>query len=157
WSTLISTNDSTFGNEVTMVAASNGTGSYGWFSRNITSLITSQAALDGLRAQFKTLVSGSSPAASEIDAAYLEVSVPGPPPPLNPGWSMSGGTDMEIGAWSIGNVTVSGGAHIGGSVFVDKGTADLSGGSTLKAFATLPSGAPTSYVYTLGTASNFNG
>ena len=73
------------------------------------------------------------------------------------------GTEIEAGLWAVGDgsgVAVDGSAHpyLGGSVYIDKGTGDFTGGGAMQAFINLPAGAPTGGQYILDTsASNFSG
>jgi hypothetical protein len=64
---------------------------------------------------------------------------------------------VEAGLWAIGNVDGSGGPYLGGSVFVDEGFADITGGGGMQAFINLPAGAPSGQQYILGTALEFAG
>lgn len=76
WDTLISTDDSTFANQASMCAASTTPPGFQWFSRDVTSLITSQAKLNGFRVRLSTAkITGSGAVAAEVDAVYLEQDV----------------------------------------------------------------------------------
>lgn len=70
----VSTNDGTsFGSANTIIAASTSPPAAQWYSLDISSLITSQATLDGLRVRLAcTSISGGGATAVEIDAIYLE-------------------------------------------------------------------------------------
>jgi hypothetical protein len=64
---------------------------------------------------------------------------------------------LEAGIWAIGNIDATSHPYFGGSVYLDKGIADFTGGGGMKAFVNLPAGAPTGGEYTLGAAKEFTG
>jgi hypothetical protein len=66
-------------------------------------------------------------------------------------------TELEAGIWAIGNVDATADPYLGGSVYLDKGISDFTGGGGMKAFVNLPAGAPTGGEYTLGAAKDFAG
>jgi len=69
----------------------------------------------------------------------------------NPAVNFGSQAVVEAGLWALGNVDSTGGPWLGGSVFVDNGSADITGGGGLQAFINLPAGAPTGGQYALGT------
>jgi hypothetical protein len=71
---------------------------------------------------------------------------------------------LEAGAWAVGTSSSSspafsstGGAVLGGSIFTEKGYAQIAGGGVLHAFISLPAGSPTYFIYTFGRPSNYSG
>jgi hypothetical protein len=88
--------------------------------------------------------------------------------PVPISFNLGGQAVLEAGAWAIGNgstangngaFTSAGGTTLGGSVLLSNGYADISGGGNIHAFISLPSAAPTNYVYRLDPngAQNFSG
>jgi hypothetical protein len=94
------------------------------------------------------------PDAVEADALYLEASTPATTTYPATAFTLDAQSIFEAGAWAVGNFTSTGGAHLGGSVFVDNGTASIAGGGTLNAFVSLPGGAPTAYEYRLASSAS---
>lgn len=151
--TQISKNDSTFGTTVSHFGTGTCPCAGAWYSRPVT--IASQAELDGLRLRLITTGTNmGSPTAVEVHEVYLEQSVPtltvdcaddvGDASRIAFNLSSSS-TRLETGAWAVGTFASTGQAQLGGSVFTEGCSAIIEGGGELKAFISLPSGAPTLY------------
>jgi Tfp pilus assembly protein PilX len=76
--------------------------------------------------------------------------------PVSPSFTVQSQAIFEAGAWAVGTSSTTspafestGNAYLGGSVFTEKGYASIAGGGVLHAFVSMPSGAPTAYIYTL--------
>ena len=163
-STLISTDSgASFGSLATTIGAG---APAAWYAHPVTSLITSQAALNGFRARLRVESTGGGGAtAAQVHAVYLEVSTPNwtrdlgsiVDCPVNPYCAFWVGSQavLEAGSWAIGDFQSDGGSYVGGSVYTDRGNATILGSGNLKAFVNLPPGAPESTIYNLSDASEF--
>jgi hypothetical protein len=119
-----------------------------WRSIDVTSLAASQAALDGLRVRLicNQTATGGGAGSVEVDEVYVDGSLPTWTTSLvDPAFGVNSGAKFEAGAWAVGNFASTGTAELGGSVYVQDGTAKIAGGGSLKAFLSLPSGAPELY------------
>lgn len=145
--TFVSVNDSTYptaGPTITTGSAAT------WRSQDISTVVNSQLTLNGLRVRLRTTATngGGSPTPVQVYEIYLEKSVPTFTTsfdPLNAFVVSSGSSRLEVATWTVGNFSSTGQGQLGGSVLVERGFADIQGGGLLKAFVTLPAGAPSFY------------
>jgi hypothetical protein len=135
-------NGASYGSSNTLVAANT---AEGWFSTTVS--ITSQAQLDQFRVRLTLAQTGGGHSGTGvINAVFLQASIPTYTNSLaTPGFSLASQAKFEAGAWSVGDFTSTGQTELGGSVFIERGSANIAGGGTLKAFISLPSGAPSAY------------
>jgi Tfp pilus assembly protein PilV len=124
--------------------------SAGW--TGITFTVGSQTQLNQLRVRLicHTTASGGGAGNVEVDEVYVErtlttTSTTTTTVLADPGFSVESGAKYEGGAWVIGNFKSTGTAELGGSVYVEDGSADIQGGGALKSFVRMPSGAPSLY------------
>jgi hypothetical protein len=59
------------------------------------------------------------------------------------------GTEIEAGLWGVGSIDVTSHPIFAGSVYLDNGIGDFTGGGGMQAFVNLPAGAPTGGQYEL--------
>jgi hypothetical protein len=90
-------------------------------------------------------------------AGNCDPAVPGKCSPAANAINTGSDTELEAGIWAMGNIDATSHPYFGGSVYLDKGIADFTGGGGMKAFVNLPAGAPTGGEYTLGAARDFTG
>jgi hypothetical protein len=88
-------------------------------------------------------------------AGNCDPAIPGKCAPAGNAVDTGTGTEIEAGIWAIGNIDATSHPYFGGSVYLDKGIADFTGGGGMKAFVNLPAGAPTGGQYELD-ANSFN-